>query len=1177
MKKRIIFDLIIIFILGLIPVLWLKDNTVLLGHDAGMALNPVVHFLDRLHVWSQRFSIGTDQSAALLGAFLIHSFEAFLAWLGLSLHTGQIIQFIFWFTTPGLSMYFFAHKIWPEKKYLPLIASVIYMINFYLIQGWFIAERTKFSIYTATPLVLYFLIAYLTKRIGFFKSVLLSGIVLGIFNGGGSWPLYGGLIFAILVSYVYINFIYHSVDTLKRTFFYSVGLGIVYLLLNAYWIAPYFFYLSSFYNRDLASGGGVEGAIAWSQYLSSHSTFINIFRGQGIPDWYLNLYHAFSQNFLNNPILILVSFLFPILAFASLLLIKQKRDKFYIYLLVLMALVAILFSAGPQSQLGIIYEVMVKYVPGFVIFRSAFFKFDYILWFSYGLLIGFTLDSLFSKIELKYFKKHAFLFSKVILIVFIATYVLYHYPILTGSFLDYSREPGKELTTRVKVPDYILEFGKWVNAQDPNKRYLVMPQLSSDTSYISYQWKYWSLAPVTSLLTGRSFVHNTAFAPQTERFLMEKMYSAFVNKDMESFKDLADVFAIDGIVLQKDYDWKNKSWGTVNPEVYEKILDSNSLFSLDKTFGQWKVYSLTDRKKSLRINSTTRLSFLQGELSKIVSFPYFNSKAPLRITDSNEEVNNYYANNATELFLASECIQCNLEYREGTFTYYNPRILPGSFLYPIVTLKEQRTKKRANDFMSLFNYYLTVSDRRIIEAKWMVDSKKSLKNVFPTLERYYQTLHEFKLYLSKEEWDPTATQENKMSQLVMNHLLQQVNIIDSMYKDENIVYDHRRMLALAYSEILDIKNLADNKLWATEDTTNKKYIFDLPKVGKYDVYVKKGSLANPDQDTSGTEITIRNYDKPLKVINEVGGWLSFGTIDLPSKKTLLSLKDGTVKNLLTNVSLVFPDDQKGITQDSGKFALSTDSVNKCFYYQLSDLEIPVSDADRPNWQYIVSFNYRNYSDIHNMSFFPMQEGEQFNRYNTKDSSIPKTRFFKNYTKLITPKASRMRIYFCNSFVSIGEAAVLKDKAELELLPPGQTLTEIRDIKFLKVSYPDIVFYKKQKDTVDENFMTDFTKKDPVTYDINLKSTNQPVSLIMRESYAKYWQVCDEKKKCMPFDDKSHFASAGFANAWYFDKGIGKHLTIYYYPQKMFIIGSIVTITSLILIIGGVCLLKLKRK
>lgn len=1168
MRKRILFDLIIIVLLGTLPILWLKDGSVLLGHDAGLALDPIMHFSDRLYVWSQRFSIGTDQSAALLGAFFIHGFEAMLAWLGFSLHWGQIVQFIFWFTMPGLTMYFFAYKIWSEKKYLPLIASVIYMLNFYLIQGWFIAERTKFSIYVALPLVLYFLITYLTGKTGLLRSVLFSGITLGLFNGGGSFPLYGGLIFAILTIFFYINFIRGGIDTFKRTVFYSLGTGIIYLLLNAYWITTYFFYLSGFYSRDLATAGGTEGALAWAKYLSAQSTFINIFRGQGIPDWYLNPFHAFASNFLNNPALILASFLFPIFAFSSLLLIRKRKDRFYIYLFVLIALVGILFSSGSGSELNVVYESMVKYIPGFAIFRSAFFKFNYIVWFSYGLLIGFSLDSLFTRLETSYFKKYAFLFSKIILIAFVIGYTLYHYPVLTGSFLDYSREPGKELTTRVKVPEYVLDFGKWVNTQDPNKRFLVMPQLKEDTNYISYQWKYWSIAPVTSLLTRSSFVHNSALATQTEKLLMNKMYSSFIHGDMESFRDLADVFAIDGVLLQKDYDWKNISWGTINPAVYENILDSDPLFSLEKTFGQWKVYSLTDRKKSLRINSTTRLSFLQGDLGKVASFPYLDARAPLFLSDLEKRNIDYFANSATQLFLAPECIQCDLEYKEGTFKYYNPRVLPGSFLYPIITLKENLVKNKSNDFNSILNFYITTSDRRIIEVKWMSDSRKRIQEIPSTLQRYNESLVQLKIHLSKEEWTSSAKEENKMAQLVMNHIVQQVNLIDSIYDNEITGFTNRQLLGQAYNEILEIQKLTNNKLWVTEDAINKKYIFDLPITGNYEVFVKKGSLTNPQQDTSGTQISIKD-SKTLKPNGEIEDWLSFGSVNLGDKKTLLTLKDSTLNNLLDNASLVFPDGKNGITSENNNFSLSSDGLNKCFYYQLEGLGILGT-------QYLISFKYRNFSDIHSLSFFTKSEGEPFYQYNIKDSAIERSRFFKNYTKLLTPGNPQMRLYFCNGFVSIGEANVIKEKGEIELLPEGQILTQIRDIEFHKVSFPNIVLYKEQRGASDENLVVDFTKKDPVTYEINLNDVNKPASLIMRESFGKYWQVCS-RNKCLPFDDKSHFSSAGFTNAWYFEKGMGKKLRLYYYPQKMFIVGVVITIVASIVIIGGTCLLILKRK
>ncbi|MEK7518190.1 MAG: DUF5667 domain-containing protein, partial [Patescibacteria group bacterium] len=852
MRKRIFFDLIIIFLLGLIPLLWFRDGEILLGHDAGLALDPISHFLDRLHVWSQRFSIGTDQSAALLGAFFIHSFEAFLVWLGLSLHSGQIVQFVFWFTLPGVAMYFFAYKTFPGKKYLPVIASVIYMLNYYLLQGWFIAERTKFSIYIAFPLVLYFAIWYLRGRMGLVKSTILTGVVMGIFNGGGSFPLYGGLIFGLLITFIYINIINFNLETLKKTFLYSIGAGIIYFLLNAYWIIPYTFYIVGFFGRDLALAGGTEGALTWAKYLSSQSTFINLFRGQGIPDWYLNPYHAYAQTFLTNPGLVIASFLLPILAFASLWFVKFARDAYVIYLVVLICLVGILFSSGPESQLGFIFEVLITYVPGFAIFRSAFFKFNYMVWFSYGILIGFTIDYLLNRIELKFFRKYAFTFSFIAIVALLIGYALYHYPALTGSFLDYSREPGNELTTRVKVPNYVLEFGRWINSQDLNRRYLSMPQLG-ENPYISYEWHYWSIASLTSLLSRNSFVRNTALAPGSERLLMTEMYAAFLRNDMQSFLDFTDVFAIDGIVLEKDYDWDNPTWPTVNPEKYEAILAQHKdLFKKEKTFGKWIVYSISSLAQSLRVNSSTKLSFLAGKLSKVVSFPYFAPKSPLFMSDVEKKNIDYYVKSASDIFLAPECVQCDLEYMEAPFSFYNPKLLPGSALYPVVTFREKQVKASSNDFMSLLNYYVTIANRRIIEVKWMVDTRKRIELIIPTVDRYREALKQIARQLEKEE---SATIKNRALILVINHITQQIGLLDSIYREPVLGVFQREALARAYNEILEIDKIARQKLWTTTDMTNKKYIYDLPLTGNYDLYVKKGSLTYPDADALGTIIS----------------------------------------------------------------------------------------------------------------------------------------------------------------------------------------------------------------------------------------------------------------------------------------------------------------------------------
>ena len=142
---------------------------------------------------------------------------------------------------------------------------------------------------------------------------------------------------------------------------------------------------------------------------------------------------------------------------------------------------------------------------------------------------------------------------------------------------------------------------------------------------------------------------------------------------------------------------------------------------------------------------------------------------------------------------------------------------------------------------------------------------------------------------------------------------------------------------------------------------------------------------------------------------------------------------------------------------------------------------------------------------------------------------------------------------------------------------NQQLIQIKDLSFYKVAYPDIILHKQQKVINDIDTVESFKKIDPVTYEIKLKDNSQVASLIMRESFGKYWRVCDENNKCLPFDDKSHFANAGFANAWYIESGLGKKLTLSYYSQRWYTIGTIITIVSAITIVGGVCLYLFRKK
>ena len=273
-------------------------------------------------------------------------------------------------------------------------------------------------------------------------------------------------------------------------------------------------------------------------------------------------------------------------------------------------------------------------------------------------------------------------------------------------------------------------------------------------------------------------------------------------------------------------------------------------------------------------------------------------------------------------------------------------------------------------------------------------------------------------------------------------------------------------------------------------------------------------------------------------------------------------------NLVEAKQAMFSDGKEGIVGNKNAFSLYNNSLGKCIYYQFDGLEYI-------DTTYVVSFKYKNYSSDEKLSYFNQSANNEVLRNTIKFSELSPTSNWKTHTKLIASEDGNLRLYFCNGFMSLFNKYGLDNQEPTDVNP--QPSIGIKDISLYKVAYPNIVLYKKQKETTDIDNVVSFKKIDPVTYDVNLKKSSEPTSLIMRESYGKYWKLCDEKNKCLPFDDKSHFATAGFANAWYSEKGFGEKLKLYYYPQRWYTIGTIITLGSVLILIGGICIHILRKR
>ncbi len=1137
MKKQTYIHLLIIVSIGLLPLLWFTSGTLILGHDAGLPFDPMTHFLDRLYVWTQRFGMGSDQSSALLGAVFIHGIEALLNLLPISLQMQQKIQFVFWFTLPGITMYIFTSKIWREKKYLPVVASIIYMLNYYLLQGWFIAERTKFSTYAALPLVMYFILVYLQKKMKLLPAILGAGLTLSILNGAGSFPLYGGLLIAIGISYLFILFLSPNLKTLLRISYLNVGVGVVYVILNAYWLFPYLSYVTSFYGRDLAMAGGPDGVLNWASYLTLHTTFFNLLFGQGVPDWYLNKFHAYSGIVLSNSFFSLFSGLLLLFLSISVVVKKSTKDNFYIFLFWIITFVAIIFSAGPSSPFGFIYEFCVRYVPGFAMFRSSYYKFNYAMWFGFSVLIAFSLDHILTWI-------HKTMNTKILVIVsalLFTGYLGYHYTVMTGGFFDYNREPNHQLSNRITVPQYVFDFGKWVNTQNIDTRYLILPDIN-DSGYISYKWGYWSLATINSLQNRSSFIQNNSLMPERERSEIKQMSQALLSGEIDSFLDYASLFAVDKIVLQNDVDWDNSSWISTNPENYRNIIERNKIFKKEREFGKWTVYSIENSKR-LRVSASPSVSYLQGSLRDIVSFKDFDATVPLYITGESAQKDLYYLNQSSNKYISADCIECDGIETGYKFEFFNPKILPNSPLYFLVREKEDKVEKSANDFESKVNFYLTTADRRAIEIKWMMDTGEK-SAVGPTILRYKNSLSSLENLINKGGSPSDFEKNNSIFQTVNGHLQKQQELLGSLDDDSVLTEVSGRLNKLIRT--------TDRLKFITRQLNQKRFIINAPIEDVYKIYVKHPSN-DSKLDVQSPILTIDGASQLF--VSQEGSWSNFGEVALSKGQHKIELTESTIKNLVTEKA-TFPFGESGIMSSNNIHTFNNASIGRCIALPIPDQSVTTDQS------YLVSFSYRNNNGPLALVAF-VSPDKNLSSPHILDTKLKSSSEWSSFTYLVTPAVKNTTFNICNP------------NQEGEKASKTRAIAEISQVKVERITYPSILLFKKRDISVLANIKTSYKKLDPVTYSISTSGSTGSASIAMREYYGQNWILCDEKEICTSPNDKSHFASAGYANGWYFEDGLSGKVTLRFQSQGLYVKGAFLSIIGYI--VSAIILIIWKRR
>jgi len=607
--QNYLYEVIIIFIISLLPLTWLRGGEIILGHDANYHINHVERMISSTFSWNDMSYYGRDWTYDR-GYLPVNLIQLLLLKLTPSFSSMQSIFFVFLFLVIGLSIYSLALAVFPKIKYRPfrLIAAVGAMFNFFILQGWFTADTGRFLIFAGLPLYILVIHNLFTRVWSQRKSYIIFAALSFFFNGNGLPPLVGFQAIAVgLVGVFYAVFCIRSYQW--RGVWFSIKAAFMFIcifaLVNMYWLLPIMNFTSVSYGSDYSTFGGADGTLAWERVISKYASFINLFRMQGLADWYDNPVHAYASPYISKPFLIFLSFI-PIVMICigflvnpmKKLLVEQKRLLLFLSTFLIFGL---FMSAGTHPPFGKMYELFMRYIPGFVIFRSSLYKFGFALWIPMILLFGYFMGEFVNKVKNNFYKSIA---VTVLIVGIIGFHYSYFFPEQIFHFNQYFK-------TRFVLPPYVTDMMTYVDKEVPlSSRILLLPEL--DREYIgvpmdAYSWGYYSMILLPNFISNHTYV-----ADKESDTIIQMIYRSIYSGDVINFNRLVRKTGISHILFRRDVQLSPGSEKAHPIVEVEKKLQSTPSIVLDRQFGNWLLYAISTSRDIPMVSTLHSFDIVSG-------------------------------------------------------------------------------------------------------------------------------------------------------------------------------------------------------------------------------------------------------------------------------------------------------------------------------------------------------------------------------------------------------------------------------------------------------------------------------------------------------------------------------------------------------------------------------------
>lgn len=664
--KHLVFEVTLVLILGLTPLLWYKGGYWIYGVDIDFPPNPIDIFLRRKFAWNTVFLGGSDRSMEISTGFIYMGSQAFLNYLGLDISVGQILIFVFWFSLIGLSMYYFMNVLFSaedtQSRIIRISGTIFYMFNFYQVFLWDTFRTAQIFVVFLSPVFLGMFIKTARNMYIEKDTPLKLFLVCLLASGIGTHPPSLAAFLLLVFSYMCYFIIMSDKKDKANLIKISVIFLIIFMAANLFWIPSQANYIiqSGYTNSQITSEIFDAGKLLG--ITSAYTSFLNIFRLYGHPFWFESwggvMYNPWFTEYQTNTYLILSSFLLPSLVLFSLLFFRDKNTFFFtIFTTVILFLVK-----GSHFPFGDLYIWMATNIPGFWIFRAPWSHFFVVGILGYAYLAGISMGKIYSIAENYFYeKKISSRVSKVIplLIVFllILNVLVYNYAFILGKMLpssqddDFGYSQKFNLGVYQKVPQYVFDSISGINQEEGNFNILLLPDDRTNV----YNWGYGSPHDITFDISNKGVLFRQYGEGTAPPRPIDNMIGASYNLLYNNQTQLSNLLAIMNVryLVQRNDFIYNFYGDSDSPEFIKSRFLVQENIHLKKTFGEWDIYE--NNQSVPHIYATPDLTYFDGGIDSMLTFldnDNFNPKCAIYLSEQNsEDINSFALNFSRQVIL----------------------------------------------------------------------------------------------------------------------------------------------------------------------------------------------------------------------------------------------------------------------------------------------------------------------------------------------------------------------------------------------------------------------------------------------------------------------------------------------------------------------------------------------